>query len=818
MTEPEIQYVDVSFPIALRRSFSYRIPKEWSVELFPGQRVVAPLKKTAAVGYILRIFSKKPEGFETKEILEIIDFHPVFPPELFSFLKKVSEYYLSPFGKVLSAAIPPEYQTQKSRKLVVTRNVESAIPSEYEALYRKIKEKGEILLSGLKRTFDNEILRKGVTSLKRLGLITEYPVFHQRHQRGLIEKSIQLAPDFSATLEVLEAMQKKSPRQWELLDTLLKQNGELNGNNLKSFSPACIQALAGKGIVSIHQTDVSLDQLWNEFTEKKKDISLMPEQESAFQTMKTAIDAGKFSPFLLEGVTGSGKTEVYIRLIEYALSIGKSAIVLVPEITLTTHLAARFRGAFQDKIAIWHSQLGQSQRGSVWQAILRGDFPVVIGARSALFLPLQNLGLIIVDEEQDSSFKQNGQDPKYHARDAAMLRGVESKSVVVLGSATPSLETQYNAITGKFQKIDLPKRFAKSPTALIHVIDMKEEWRTTGVYNNPISDFLLNKIKEKIALGQQVLLMQNRRGYSNILLCAQCGWSPVCRNCDISMTYHIKSKRIQCHYCNLTQYPPSSCPQCGGTKFLYPGYGTQRVEAALAEAFPEYSIGRLDIDTAREKGFSLNVMNQFEQNQISILVGTQMIAKGLDFPNVSLVGILNADIGLYLPDFRARERVFQLLYQVSGRAGRGDIQGEIVLQTFNSQDFTIQCAIQQNLSKFSNYELNERNPLNYPPFSRIALVSISDLNSQRASDVADNVAEFLQQKKKHIALLGPAPAPLGKIKNRYRYSIILKSRKERDPNGIQLRGLLHSLIVSPSWKELNRRARITIDIDPLNLL
>ncbi|MFA4839160.1 MAG: primosomal protein N' [Candidatus Neomarinimicrobiota bacterium] len=818
MTEPEIKYVDVCFPIALRRSFSYQVPKEWAVELFPGQRVVAPLRKTAAVGYILRIYSRKPEGFETKDILEIIDFQPVFPSELFTFLQKVSEYYLSPFGKVLSAAIPPEYQTQKSRKLAVVRDAESEIPLEYEALYRKIEEKGEILLSGLKHTFDNEILRKGVALLKRLGLITEYPVFHQRHQRGLIEKSIHLAPDFSTTPEALSAMQKKSPRQWELLDALLKQNGEMSGKEMKAFSPACIQALAGKGIISVRQTDVSLDRLWSEFNEKKKDISLMPEQESAFQIMKTAVDAGKFSPFLLEGVTGSGKTEVYIRLIEYALSIGKSAIVLVPEITLTTHLAARFRGAFQDKIAIWHSQLGQAQRGSVWQAILRGDFPVVIGARSALFLPLQNLGLIIVDEEQDSSFKQTGQEPKYHARDAAMLRGVESRSVVVLGSATPSLETQYNAITGKFQKIDLPKRFAKSPTALIHVVDMKEEWRMTGVYNNPISGFLLDKIKEKVALGQQVLLMQNRRGYSNILLCAECGWSPVCRNCDVSLTYHMKSNRIQCHYCNLIQHPPTSCPQCGGTRFLYPGYGTQRVEAALTEVLAGYSISRLDIDTARERGFSLNVMNQFEQNQISVLVGTQMIAKGLDFPNVSLVGILNADIGLYLPDFRARERVFQLLYQVSGRAGRGDIQGEIVLQTFNPQDFTIQCATQQNLSKFSNCELNERNPLNYPPFSRLALVSISDLNSQRAADVADEVAEFLQRKKKHIALLGPAPAPLGKIKNRYRYSIILKSRKDRDPNGIQLRGLLHSLIVSPSWEEFNRRARIGIDIDPLDLL
>lgn len=814
MTE---KYIDVIFPFSLRKCFTYKVPEDWTSELVPGQRVVAPLRNNAVVGFVLHVHSDKPEGFDIKEILEIIDFTPVFSSELFTFLRKVSDYYLAPLGKVLAAAIPAEYQTHKNRRIAIVKDASGEVPDEFKPLYEKISEKCEVTLSGLKRHFDKDILRKGLTRLKKAGLVTENPVFHQPKQKGSIEKSLRLSPDFLPNPEEIEKMQKRSPRQWELLESL-QQTGSLSGDILKNYATASIHALQKKGVIDIQQTDVTINKLWEQFNEKCKDIILTQDQESAYHTISPCIDAGKFSPFLIEGVAGSGKTEVYIRLIEHALSIRKSAIVLVPEITLTTHLAGRFRGAFQEKIAIWHSKLTPTQRSVVWRSILRGDFPVVIGARSALFLPVKNLGLIIVDEEQDGSFKQTGQEPKYHARDAAMLRGVESQSVVVLGSATPSLESQYNAVTGKFQKISLPRRFAKSPTSVIHVVDMKQEWQQTGTYNNPLSRFLVEKIKEKVALGQQVLLMQNRRGYSNVLLCADCGWSPTCRNCDISFTYHKKTNKLRCHYCNMSIFPPSSCPQCGGRRFLYPGYGTQRVETSLKEQFPDFTIDRLDIDTAQERGFSLQVMNHFEKNQIQVLVGTQMIAKGLDFPNVSLVGILNADVGLFLPDFRARERVFQLLYQVSGRAGRGDIQGVIVLQTFNPQDFTIRCAIQQNLAMFSNFELNERNPMNYPPFSRLAAVLISDLKAQRAAEVANEVIQFLEPRKKQMQILGPAPAPLSRIKNRYRYLIILKSRKERDPNGAILRNLLNTFISSPAWQSLNRRARITIDIDPLDLI
>jgi primosomal protein N' (replication factor Y) len=329
---------------------------------------------------------------------------------------------------------------------------------------------------------------------------------------------------------------------------------------------------------------------------------------------------------------------------------------------------------------------------------------------------------------------------------------------------------------------------------------------------------LLKKIQEKLELGEQVILLQNRRGYSPIILCPDCGWTPRCRNCDITLTYHKSTSQMLCHYCNLSELPPHSCPRCQSTHFLYPGYGTQRVESFLREKFPKSEIVRMDLDNTRRQGFAQKAMEKFEKGVIQIMLGTQMIAKGLDFPKVTLVGVLNADIGLFMPDFRARERVFQLLYQVAGRAGRGEIQGEIVIQTFNPKDTTIRCAIQQNLPKFAALELNERNPLNYPPFSRLAVILVSDTNLTQVVDAAQQVVQYLQPRHKKTDLLGPTPAPLSKIRNRYRYMLIIKSRKETDPNGTQLRNILFNFISSETYKQISRRAQVSIEIDPLDLL
>lgn len=812
---PGNQYVTVVFSQVMNRQFTYRLPASLGEKPFIGQRVIAPLKQTTAVGFIVAFEDSPPSGVEIRDIIEIVDHQPVFPPELFSFLRRMAEYYLTPLAKVLSIAIPPEYRLIKNRRL-------SIMPTEltverYNDIYATIAAQPDVSLANLRKKFDQTYLEKGIAYLKQRHLIRELPVYTRKKGENLVLHAITLTPAAQMQADLLSKF-TRAPRQRAVLEQLIQAGGTISGAAARQISAPLIRSLSQKGLVACEYQREDLDDFWSEFSTRPKTITLTDDQQAIFEPIQAALREQKYAAFLIEGVTGSGKTEVYIKLIQEAIKAGRSAMVLVPEITLTSHLAGRFKGAFGSQIAIWHSHLTQKRRKIIWWSILQGEYPVVIGARSAIFLPLPNLGLIVVDEEQDSSFKQRSPEPRYQGRDAALLRGSLSNSVVVLGSATPSLETQYNAAVGKITKLVLPRRFAKAPTAKIHVVDMLAEYQQTGDFQNPLSRLLLEKIGEKVSLGQQVLLLQNRRGFSHVILCPDCGYVPLCRNCDITMTYHKKENRLQCHYCNFTLVPPASCPKCGGTRFLYPGVGTQKVENLLRSHFPNFNLSRLDIDTCQETGYAQRILKAFEQNQIQILLGTQMIAKGLDFPNVTLVGVINADVGLFMPDFRARERVFHLLYQVSGRAGRGELQGEIVIQTYNPHDFTIRCALQQNLTMFVNNELSERNPLHYPPFSRLALIQVSALQNERAQQVAQEVAFFLNQNRKQVYLLGPAPAPLSKIKNRYRYQIILKSRKEHDPSGTKLHNLLHTLLHSDQYPKWSRQARLSIDIDPADLL
>jgi len=809
---PEKRYIEVVLPLTVHKSYTYQLPPAYDGPVFIGQRVIAPLKNSKTLAFVWRTSPIPPADREIKPIEEIIDLVPLFPVELFSFLEKLAHYYLCPLGKVLAAAIPAEYRLLKNRQLSPTA-LPAAELSAYRDLYDYIAQKGARLLADLKRKFAPDYLSVGLTALKKNGYIQEAPVFRLRGTRHAPPQRIQLtAPVSELTIS------SRARRQQEIINALLSANGLITDAYRYSFSANALATPQAKGLINITYETRAIENLWQNYTERQKEITLSPDQEHVVQTIGQALTAEKFAPFLLEGVTGSGKTEIYLKLIHGALQRGRGALVLVPEITLTSHLAGRFRGEFAEKIAIWHSNLTTAQRSNIWQAIQKGEYPVVIGARSAIFLPIPNLGLIIVDEEQDTSFKQKGQEPRYQARDAALLRGQVCQATVVLGSATPSLETYYNSATGKLSRLVLPHRYSKAPNAIIHIVDMKQEFNATGNSQNPLSRLLVEKIQTTLDRNQQILLLQNRRGYSHVLLCADCGWVQECRNCDIPMTYHKKQSLMLCHYCYLTTRPPTVCPQCQSNRFLFPGVGTQKVETVLKDLFPSAIVSRLDLDAKQERDYTQRILRRFEQNKIQILLGTQMIAKGLDFPNVTLVGVINADIGLYLPDFRARERVFQLLYQVSGRAGRGEIQGEIVIQSFNPQDFAIRAAVQQNLEMFINRELNERNPLNYPPFSRLALIQVSDLNDQRADSVAHKVADFLLPLRGKIEISGPAPAPLSRLNNRYRYLLILKSRKEHDPNGYLLRALLQQLLNSKTYSSLSHQARLTIDIDPMDLL
>ncbi len=802
-------YLEVVFPAKVWQSFTYKAENTGD-SFFPGQRVLVSLRNRQIIGFIEQVHHNKPE-YACKNILDIIDRSPIYPQELFQFLKKISAYYLTPVGMVLDSALPAEIKHQKFRTFhFISTTIDTL---QYKDIVKEITQKPGIKYTGLNRKFDRKYLNEGLNKLKKEKIIEELPLFEGNAQKQKTARTIRFHKNFKSG-----SVRSNAKRQIEIID-FLEQHHVINEHQINLFSTQAIKRLLDKKILHMDTKDVTTDKMIDQHQLKRKTIALNDQQQAAYEKVSRTIDQNVYQGFLLHGVTGSGKTEVYIKLIEKALQQNKSSIILVPEIALTTHLASRFYGAFQKNIAIWHSGLTATERSNIWHKIAEGEIQIVIGARSALFMPMQNIGLIIVDEEHEQSYKQQNPAPRYHARDAALLRGYLSNATVLLGSATPSLESHYNALTGKLEKIKITKRFTKVAMNIIHLVDIKKEFTGSTSTLMPFSKLLVQKIHEKLAKNQQVLLLHNRRGYSNFLLCANCGWTPKCEHCDITLTYHKNIKRVVCHYCDYSTKIPRVCPECGNRKFLYPGFGTQKIETILNREFPKANIARLDMDSTAKKGYMHQVLRDFETGKTQMIVGTQMIAKGLDFPNVSLVGVLNADVGLFLPDFRAREKVFQLLYQVSGRAGRGKIAGEVVIQTYNAEDFTVNCAIQQDIKKFINNEYSERNLMNYPPFSRIATINFNGRIHDKVRDIAMKSSSLLQQNSTNkIEILGPVSNPISRIKNQYRYFILLKSRKEQDAAGRQLNHLLNTFITNKNLQKAKGSVNISIDVDPAGLL
>jgi len=806
-------FADVAIPLPSFNLFTYTIPEDLQELAKPGQRVIVPVRNSLNTGFIVQIKTESDYKKELKYIKELIDIAPILPEELLKFLMKVSDYYQTPIGKVLMQAVPKEIRLVKNRKLIFSKKSADLEKIKYQDILSYIKDKREILYSTAIKHFNSDYFRKGIVYLKRNGFIEEKVLFKQKNppQRTIFRLIKEPSKD------ELQVLLKRSPKQYEIV-SFLSTNKFLEKGKLKNFSRSSLDALVKKGYIKIEKIEYDYGKLWKQFDLKQKEVILTTEQQNIYNTIKENIEKNKFRCFLLHGVTGSGKTEIYIKLIKDTILKNKGVFILVPEITLTTYFAGRFRGEFGASVAIWHSNLSSQDRFTIWNQIREGKIKIVVGVRSSIFLPLQNIGLIIIDEEQDQSYKQTGMDPKYNARDAALFRAQINNATVVLGSATPSMESIYNAITRKYQKLEITTKYSKSPNPMVHIVDMKKEYEKVENIDFPLSKLLIYKIKENLKKNNQILLLQNRRGFSNFIMCLNCGWTPICLNCSITLTYHKREKKLVCHYCGYYMNPPSFCNKCGGTHLVYPGYGTEKVEEALSSLFDGISITRLDLDTARERGFTERTLKNFEKGDIQILVGTQIIAKGLDFPNIGLVGILNADVGLNLPDFRARERTFQLLYQVIGRAGRGDIKSEVVIQTFNPDNIAIKYAAQFNFKIFQNLELSERIALNYPPFSRMANIIISNTKSDAAKAAAIKIKKFLDTNKGKVDVIGPAEAPIFKMKNRYRYMILIKSSKKEDPKGIRLRTIIKNLLNSSLYHRISRKSRISIDIDPLDLL
>jgi len=533
--------------------------------------------------------------------------------------------------------------------------------------------------------------------------------------------------------------------------------------------------------------------------------SSTPHQTMAFQSISANIKAKEFGVFLLHGVTGSGKTEVYLQAIEQVLAIGKTSLVLVPEISLTPQTVERFVSRFGQRVAVLHSGLSDGERYDEWQRVLKEEAEIVIGARSAVFAPLSRLGLIIVDEEHDSSYKQFDPAPRYHARDVAVMRAKYTNATIILGSATPAMESFYNAKTGKYHYLALPVRVDDRPMPMVEIIDMREE---KGIFSARLQQAIAQRVKDK----QQVMIFLNRRGFAPFIQCRGCGDIMKCPNCEITLTYHLTDKKLKCHYCDYSQPAPQSCPKCHGEDIRYSGIGTQKVVEELHRLFPEAEIARMDVDTTSTKGSYEYILNNFRTGKLDILVGTQMIAKGHDFPLVTLVGVVSSDVGLNIPDFRSCEKTFSLLTQVAGRAGRGQIPGEVIIQTYSPQHYSIHAAEKHDYQGFYNQEIEFRQQLRYPPFTRLMNILIRGKNQDQSCQISMMVAGQLKMNNpdNDILILGPAPCSLSKIQGYYRYHILLKSSKIQQMRQLALKSIQEL--------SLPNGVDVVLDMDPGDML
>jgi len=768
--------------------FDYHLPPALqNSPLAPGVRMLAPFGRAQRVVYFLRRVST-PSIAATRPIFSLLDDVSPFSPALFEFLTWLADYYLMPWGTTLQSALPEGMKRATRPVFVLTDLGRKAFEKDNDPLIVALLQK---------KTFP--AARARTPEARR---------FAAWARNGWIEAKWETPrlPQLKTAIHVTRIpgapQPAHAPQQARVLRMLQAAD---EGLPLRAFDAdlrAPLRRLIQKKIVS--QTRVAVPPAHLTGFATPTAIVLNAAQKRVVDEMASAL--GGFAPFLLHGVTGSGKTEVYVRLIEAALARGFCAIFMVPEIGLTAALVSRLRQRFGETMAVLHSGLAPSARRYEWDRLREGAARLAVGVRSALFAPLQNVGVMVVDEEQDASYKQEEGGTQYHARDMTLARGKKEGAVVVLGSATPSLESFYNARTGKYRYLRLPARIDARPLPVVRAVDLRERSRWIAPF---ISDTLASAIQSRLDRSEQTLLLINRRGFAPALLCADCGFVPACLYCSVALTYHRDGPRLMCHHCGYDAPPPSTCSKCGGAHVTPLGIGTQQVEGQMRTLFPKASVARMDRDTVQKKEAQARTLIAFERREIDILIGTQMIAKGHDFPGVTLVGVICADLSLHLPDFRAAERTFQLLVQAAGRAGRAHLAGEVLIQTFQPEHAALVHALTHDDVGFYEDEIAARKAGEYPPFSRLTLLRIAHRDEKAAEAAAGHLAQFLKAHlPKEVTLLGPAPAPIFRLREAYRHHLLLKVPGRMPPR-------LSAAI--KGWKAPSG-ARLSIHVDPQRFL
>ncbi|MFN6964951.1 MAG: primosomal protein N' [Pyrinomonadaceae bacterium] len=817
-------FVEVALPLPLRRTFTYRVAPELNPQA--GCRVVVEFGRRVVTGFVVEVHGELPSELEietskVKRVLEVLDAEPLLTGEIIRLAQWTADYYLSFPGEVLRAALPAGISgkankiysiTDKGRRrlsgILIPDKLQEKVLA-YVDLYGPCTEKD------LARTVGRPGVEKILRSLAADGSITA----------GYSEPTGAVKPKRRKAVRLIEtegsADDKRQPTaaQQKVLVALAAAGGEMLYTDLlesAEVSGSAITTLEKRGRVEVYIQEVERDpfaagDLQDELPELK-DLTLSAEQDAALGEIVAAVGACKYRAFLLHGVTGSGKTEVYFRAMRAALDAGKSALMLVPEIALTPLFSRRLRSIFGTAVAILHSSLSAGERFDEWRRIRRGEARIVIGTRSAVFAPLTDLGLIVVDEEHDTSYRQH-ESPFYHARDVAVMRASLGDAVVVLGSATPAMETFHNARTGKYSYLQLPGRIGGRPMAAAEIVDMRLVFKQHGK-DVVFSPDLIEAIETTHLRGEQSIVLLNRRGFSQFVLCRTCGESIKCQNCDISLTYHRGERLLICHYCNYRIDVPKKCPHCASEYLYFIGEGTEQLEDRLVKKFPHLRIARVDRDTVAKRNEMERVLTTFARGELDMLVGTQMIAKGHDFPNVTLVGVISVDLSLGIPDFRSAERTFQLLTQVAGRAGRGDLRGKVLIQSYYPEHYALRHAKAQDYEGFYKEETRYRERMGYPPYSALAMILIRHADLGHAKETADQYRRCLDRANadKVCRILGPAPASLARLKGEYRVQILIKSANRR-----RLRETIDLASAAAESAGLDMRI-IHVEIDPVNLL
>lgn len=818
------QYAQVAVSVHLTRTFTYRLPPAMRCSARVGSRVMVPLGAKPVTGYIVALLTRLRSGTslvesDIKDVQELLDSDPPLTPELLEITRWVSDYYAAPWGEVMRAALPAGINASVEQIVSITpigreemANLEkSGKPAARLRGLQLLASEGQFELGAFCLRLGAASTPKWLRELEHQGLIKRTHRTRSTATRARRRKAVRLV--VAATSE--ESKPRTTRAQQTVMGTLRGNQNEMAVSDLvkaASVSESAVRTLIKRGVLEEFEQEMRRDPLARAELPGLDHFKLTSAQTTALRAIKEPTKETRFAAMLLHGVTGSGKTEVYIRAMHGALEIGRGAMMLVPEIALTPILSRRLRASFGDQIAIFHSSLSKGERFDEWSRLRRGEARIVLGTRSAVFAPVEKLGLIIVDEEHDTSYRQE-ESPFYNARDTAIVRAQKEHAVVVMGSATPSLESYHNSQSGKYQYLNLPDRIANRPLAQAQLIDMREVFarnKRPAVF----SDDLLVAIEQTRTRGEQSIILLNRRGYSSFILCRSCGESIDCPNCDVTLTYHREDRTLVCHYCNHRQRAPSQCPECGSKYIYYVGEGTEQIEELLRRRFPALRIGRIDRDTKLRRHDFEKTLLDFSKGEMDMLVGTQMLAKGHDFPNVTLVGVVSVDAGLGLPDFRAAERAFQLITQVAGRAGRGDKPGRVLIQTYHPHHYALRHACAQDFSGFYDEEIRHRRNHGYPPFVALALLLSRHKDPVRARTTAAELRKVLAAANRDNAcrILGPAPAPLARLRGEHRIQLLLKSRSRK-----HLRSVIDQALATLEAGGHDLRS-VTLEIDPVSMM